>query len=53
MTSKKKIAADLQSVLTGQSPMSLDLYVEVRASRVFWQQMNALDGLVSKETENG
>lgn len=31
MTSKKKIAADLQSVLNGQSPLSIDLYVEVLA----------------------
>ena len=31
MTSKKKIAADLQSALSGQSPLSIDLYVEVLA----------------------
>ena len=31
MTNKKKIAADLQSALTGQSPLSIDLYVEVLA----------------------
>ncbi len=31
MTSKKKIAADLQSALTEQSPLSIDLYVEVLA----------------------
>ena len=31
MTNKKKIAADLQSALSGQSPLSIDLYVEVLA----------------------
>jgi len=31
MTSKKKIAADLQSALSGQHPLSIDLYVEVLA----------------------
>ncbi len=31
MTNKKKIAADLQSVLSGQSPLSIELYVEVPA----------------------
>jgi hypothetical protein len=31
MISKKKIAADLQSALSGQSPLSIDLYVEVLA----------------------
>lgn len=31
MTDKKKIAADLQSALSGQSPLSIDLYVEVLA----------------------
>jgi hypothetical protein len=31
MTNKKKIAADLQSALFGQSPLSIDLYVEVLA----------------------
>ena len=31
MTSKKKIAADLKSALSGQSPLSIDLYVEVLA----------------------
>jgi hypothetical protein len=31
MTSKKKIAADLQSALSGQSPLSIDIYVEVLA----------------------
>ena len=31
MTSKKKIATDLQSALSGQSPLSIDLYVEVLA----------------------
>jgi len=31
ITSKKKIAADLQAALTGQSPLSIDLYVEVLA----------------------
>ena len=31
MINKKKIAADLQSALSGQSPLSIDLYVEVLA----------------------
>ncbi len=31
MTNQKKIAADLQSALSGQSPLSIDLYVEVLA----------------------
>ena len=31
MTSKKKIAIDLQAALSGQSPLSIDLYVEVLA----------------------
>jgi len=31
MTSKKNIAADLQSALSGRSPLSIDLYVEVLA----------------------
>lgn len=31
LTSRKKIAADLQSALSGQSPLSIDLYVEVLA----------------------
>ena len=31
MTSKKKIATDLQSALSGQIPLSIDLYVEVLA----------------------
>lgn len=31
MTNRKKIAADLQSALSGQSPLSIDLYVEVLA----------------------
>jgi hypothetical protein len=31
MNNKKKIAADLQSALSGQSPLSIDLYVEVLA----------------------
>ena len=31
MTNKKKIVADLQSALSGQSPLSIDLYVEVLA----------------------
>jgi len=31
MTNKTKIAADLQSALSGQSPLSIDLYVEVLA----------------------
>ena len=31
MTNKKKIAADLQSALSGQSPLSIDLYVELLA----------------------
>ena len=31
MTNKKKIATDLQSALSGQSPLSIDLYVEVLA----------------------
>jgi hypothetical protein len=31
MTNKKKIAAGLQSALSGQSPLSIDLYVEVLA----------------------
>ncbi len=31
MANKKKIAADLQSALSGQSPLSIDLYVEVLA----------------------
>lgn len=29
MNNKNKIAADLQSALSGQSPLSIDLYVEV------------------------
>jgi hypothetical protein len=28
MTNKKKIAADLHSALSGQNPLSIDLYVE-------------------------
>ena len=31
MTNLKKIVADLQSALSGQSPLSIDLYVEVLA----------------------
>ncbi|MBN2691169.1 MAG: hypothetical protein JXR43_04835 [Burkholderiaceae bacterium] len=31
MTNQKKIVADLQSALSGQSPLSIDLYVEVLA----------------------
>jgi len=31
MTNKKKITDDLQSALSGQSPLSIDLYVEVLA----------------------
>lgn len=31
MTHKKKIATDLLSALSGQSPLSIDLYVEVLA----------------------
>ena len=31
MTNKKTIADDLQSALSGQSPLSIDLYVEVMA----------------------
>lgn len=31
MTNKKKIAGNLQSALSGQSPLSIDLYVEVLA----------------------
>ena len=31
MTDQKKIAADLQSALTAQTPLSIDLYVEVLA----------------------
>ncbi len=31
MTNKKQIVADLQSALSGQSPLSIDLYVEVLA----------------------
>ena len=31
MTNKKTIADDLQSALSGQSPLSIDLYVEVLA----------------------
>ena len=31
MTNKKKIAGDLQLALSGQSPLSIDLYVEVLA----------------------
>ena len=31
MTDKKKIAADLQSALSGQSPLSIDLYLEILA----------------------
>jgi len=31
MTNRKKITADLQSALSGQSPLSIDLYVEVLA----------------------
>ena len=31
MTNKKKISVDLQSALSGQSPLSIDLYVEVLA----------------------
>lgn len=32
MTSKEKIATDLKSALSGQSPLSIDLYVEVLAN---------------------
>ena len=32
MTKQKKIATDLQSALFGQSPLSIDLYVEVLAN---------------------
>ena len=31
MTNQMKIAADLQSALSGQRPLSIDLYVEVLA----------------------
>ena len=31
MTNRKKITDDLQSALSGQSPLSIDLYVEVLA----------------------
>ena len=31
MTNRKKITDDLQSALSGQSPLSIDLYVELLA----------------------
>lgn len=53
MTNQKKITADLQSALSGQSPLSIDLYVEVLADYEDELNKDADDALLCMLADDG